>query len=393
MFIFSILLFSRCESEVHWRAATPILGRFIWSTWQAQRYSATGPRDLSRIRNSSLGIQLNLDCTNVLHRYSYWHLRNTNKSGVTGQGMKEAQNINKSLSALGDVIQSLVVTRLQSSHRSEMPDAIKKPNKKHIFCDPRARANIHHTGIPSWRWCWKIPWGATPRRSCDLQVQQWCGYRLKRHRLDDQTVYIVKYAYLKLICTLPFELEDCLRVSGTVQRHWDTRCDIFVGVAESESCHKAIWCISCRTPAFGFRKVRSLSALNFASRARNVELGKVGWAGCTGSASGWSVGSLHVCWTANRIGSIKIKSVDYPLKIRHGGISQLVIQQYLQGHLLWNQMKLNMSQSWQLAGKEKCRQQLRTLKWLFLPSFTPLSGNATVGLLTCQSKGSIICIA
>ena len=39
--------------------------------------------------------------------------RNTNKSGVTGQGMKEAQNINKSLSALGDVIQSLVVTLLQ----------------------------------------------------------------------------------------------------------------------------------------------------------------------------------------------------------------------------------------------------------------------------------------
>merc|ERR1712151_84614 len=33
---------------------------------------------------------------------------NTNKSGVSGQGMKEAQNINKSLSALGDVIQSLV---------------------------------------------------------------------------------------------------------------------------------------------------------------------------------------------------------------------------------------------------------------------------------------------
>mmetsp|Transcript_81053 Transcript_81053/g.147924 ORF Transcript_81053/g.147924 Transcript_81053/m.147924 type:complete len:920 (-) Transcript_81053:65-2824(-) len=33
---------------------------------------------------------------------------NTNKSGVQGQGMKEAQNINKSLSALGDVISSLV---------------------------------------------------------------------------------------------------------------------------------------------------------------------------------------------------------------------------------------------------------------------------------------------
>merc|ERR1711972_598999 len=33
---------------------------------------------------------------------------NTNKSGVTGQGMKEAQNINKSLSALGDVIAALI---------------------------------------------------------------------------------------------------------------------------------------------------------------------------------------------------------------------------------------------------------------------------------------------
>lgn len=33
---------------------------------------------------------------------------NVNKSGVSGQGMREAQNINKSLSALGDVIGSLV---------------------------------------------------------------------------------------------------------------------------------------------------------------------------------------------------------------------------------------------------------------------------------------------
>eukprot|EP00448_Togula_jolla_P020731 CAMPEP_0170584868 /NCGR_PEP_ID=MMETSP0224-20130122/8905_1 /TAXON_ID=285029 /ORGANISM="Togula jolla, Strain CCCM 725" /LENGTH=863 /DNA_ID=CAMNT_0010908305 /DNA_START=1 /DNA_END=2592 /DNA_ORIENTATION=+ len=33
---------------------------------------------------------------------------NVSKSGVSGQGMREAQNINKSLSALGDVIQSLV---------------------------------------------------------------------------------------------------------------------------------------------------------------------------------------------------------------------------------------------------------------------------------------------
>ncbi|CAE8593394.1 unnamed protein product, partial [Polarella glacialis] len=31
-----------------------------------------------------------------------------NKSGVSGDGLREAQNINKSLSALGDVISSLV---------------------------------------------------------------------------------------------------------------------------------------------------------------------------------------------------------------------------------------------------------------------------------------------
>merc|ERR1712125_148998 len=33
---------------------------------------------------------------------------NVNKSGVSGQGMREAQNINKSLSALGDVIGALI---------------------------------------------------------------------------------------------------------------------------------------------------------------------------------------------------------------------------------------------------------------------------------------------
>ncbi|CAK9078219.1 unnamed protein product [Durusdinium trenchii] len=43
---------------------------------------------------------------------------NTNKSGVTGQGMKEAQNINKSLSALGDVIQSLVGKSSHTPYRN-----------------------------------------------------------------------------------------------------------------------------------------------------------------------------------------------------------------------------------------------------------------------------------
>ncbi|CAK0894812.1 unnamed protein product [Prorocentrum cordatum] len=43
---------------------------------------------------------------------------NTGKSGVSGQGMKEAQNINKSLSALGDVIQSLVARNPHTPYRN-----------------------------------------------------------------------------------------------------------------------------------------------------------------------------------------------------------------------------------------------------------------------------------
>merc|ERR1711904_589406 len=43
---------------------------------------------------------------------------NVNKSGVTGQGMREAQNINKSLSALGDVIQSLVAKSAHTPYRN-----------------------------------------------------------------------------------------------------------------------------------------------------------------------------------------------------------------------------------------------------------------------------------
>merc|ERR1712050_352792 len=43
---------------------------------------------------------------------------NVGKSGVTGQGMKEAQNINKSLSALGDVIASLVAKTPHTPYRN-----------------------------------------------------------------------------------------------------------------------------------------------------------------------------------------------------------------------------------------------------------------------------------
>jgi len=43
---------------------------------------------------------------------------NVGKSGVSGQGMKEAQNINKSLSALGDVIASLVAKTPHTPYRN-----------------------------------------------------------------------------------------------------------------------------------------------------------------------------------------------------------------------------------------------------------------------------------
>merc|ERR1712050_749888 len=43
---------------------------------------------------------------------------NVNKSGVSGQGMREAQNINKSLSALGDVIGALVAKNPHVPYRN-----------------------------------------------------------------------------------------------------------------------------------------------------------------------------------------------------------------------------------------------------------------------------------
>merc|ERR1739845_182342 len=43
---------------------------------------------------------------------------NVGKSGVSGAGLKEAQNINKSLSALGDVIASLVAKNPHTPYRN-----------------------------------------------------------------------------------------------------------------------------------------------------------------------------------------------------------------------------------------------------------------------------------
>lgn len=76
---------------------------------------------------------------------------NTNKSGVTGQGMKEAQNINKSLSALGDVIQSLVAKTPHVPYRNSkltmmLKDSLGGDSKTlMIVCSSPAQFNVTET--------------------------------------------------------------------------------------------------------------------------------------------------------------------------------------------------------------------------------------------------------
>merc|ERR1711972_860591 len=76
---------------------------------------------------------------------------NTNKSGVTGQGMKEAQNINKSLSALGDVIQSLVAKNPHTPYRNSkltmmLKDSLGGDSKTlMIVCTSPAQFNVTET--------------------------------------------------------------------------------------------------------------------------------------------------------------------------------------------------------------------------------------------------------
>merc|ERR1712113_1006992 len=76
---------------------------------------------------------------------------NTNKSGVTGQGMKEAQNINKSLSALGDVISSLVAKNPHIPYRNSkltmtLKDSLGGDSKTlMIVCTSPAQYNVSET--------------------------------------------------------------------------------------------------------------------------------------------------------------------------------------------------------------------------------------------------------
>lgn len=76
---------------------------------------------------------------------------NTNKSGVSGQGMKEAQNINRSLSALGDVIQSLVAKNPHTPYRNSkltmmLKDSLGGDSKTlMIVCSSPAQFNVTET--------------------------------------------------------------------------------------------------------------------------------------------------------------------------------------------------------------------------------------------------------
>merc|ERR1712007_3624 len=76
---------------------------------------------------------------------------NTNKSGGSGQGMKEAQAINKSLSALGDVIQSLVSKNPHTPYRNSkltmmLKDSLGGDSKTlMIVCSSPTQTNVTET--------------------------------------------------------------------------------------------------------------------------------------------------------------------------------------------------------------------------------------------------------
>merc|ERR1719201_58903 len=76
---------------------------------------------------------------------------NVGKSGVTGQNLKEAQNINKSLSSLGDVIQSLVAKNPHVPYRNSkltmmLKDSLGGDSKTlMIVCISPAQFNVTET--------------------------------------------------------------------------------------------------------------------------------------------------------------------------------------------------------------------------------------------------------
>ena len=154
-------------------------------------------------------------------------LRNTNKSGVTGQGMKEAQNINKSLSALGDVIQSLVG---KSSHTPYRNSKLTMMLKDSLGGDSKTLMTLG------------------PGRCLKRMI--WQAYRGVDRLISRIFTYF--QLFLGFGVTRPLKL----RIVCVSPAQFNVTEPLGLGI-------------------MGHLKLsRSLSALNFASRARNVELGK-----------------------------------------------------------------------------------------------------------------------
>ncbi|CAJ1327794.1 unnamed protein product, partial [Effrenium voratum] len=130
----------------------------------AQKNRATSTTDMNEQSSRSHSIvTVRTKCTlrgsdtyvGKIHLIDLAGSENTNKSGVTGQGMKEAQNINKSLSALGDVIQSLVAKSSHTPYRNSkltmmLKDSLGGDSKTlMIVCTSPAQSNVTEKTLSS----------------------------------------------------------------------------------------------------------------------------------------------------------------------------------------------------------------------------------------------------
>merc|ERR1712093_365650 len=125
-----------------------------------QRHRATSTTDMNEQSSRSHSI-VTVKATSTLHGGETYigkiHLidlagsENVGKSGVSGAGLKEAQNINKSLSALGDVIASLVGKNPHTPYRNSkltmmLKDSLGGDSKTlMIVCISPAQYNVIET--------------------------------------------------------------------------------------------------------------------------------------------------------------------------------------------------------------------------------------------------------
>jgi len=132
---------------------------------EAEKNRATGATDMNELSSRSHSIvTIKTTCTmkgsqheeratylGKIHLIDLAGSENVGKSGVTGQNLKEAQNINKSLSALGDVIQSLVAKNPHTPYRNSkltmmLKDSLGGDSKTlMIVCISPAQYNVTET--------------------------------------------------------------------------------------------------------------------------------------------------------------------------------------------------------------------------------------------------------